>query len=239
MKWSWAILFCLIHALGLGACNKSERTTEDKKGKEQVQVPDSVEPGNDEVKTDNKFGPLESIKDLDQKIDSYKVSRNLTPDELESNKRLKQEIIRGTFDLYELCHLALDTHWNGLLEKDRNYFVELMTRLLETKAIFSKEQVKVQTEEKPYRVEYVKEEYLNQEKNKSQVSTIIYVPLEKIDLDIRYKLRLNHRGWKIYDVIVDEASLVENYKFQFNTIIQKHGYADLVGRMEKKLKEME
>ncbi len=46
------------------------------------------------------------------------------------------------------------------------------------------------------------------------------------------------KGWKIYDVIVDDASLLDNYRYQFDSIIRKGGYADLIRRMESKLKSI-
>ena len=107
-----------------------------------------------------------------------------------------------------------------------------MTALLERKAIFSKEQVK--DDSKPYQVVYKKEEFLDAQKNTAQVSTSLHVPTEKVDLGINYKLKKGAQGWQIFDVIVDSASLVENYKFQFDTIIRAHGYADLVARKENK-----
>ncbi len=182
------------------------------------------------------LGPLESIKELDRKIESYKTGTALTAEEIEANRVLKQSIIRGTFDLYELCRLALSVHWDQIDEKQRTYFADLMNRLLEKKALFSKEQVK--GDSKGYKVTYKSEQFLDAEKKTSLVQTKVVVPQEKVDLNINYKLIRNDRGWNIYDVIVDEASLVENYKFQFDTIIKKYGYQDLINRMEKKLAEM-
>jgi phospholipid transport system substrate-binding protein len=43
----------------------------------------------------------------------------------------------------------------------------------------------------------------------------------------------------VYDVIVDDASLVDNYRYQFDTIITKSGYPELVQRMKKKLTELQ
>ena len=181
--------------------------------------------------------PMESIKDLDAKVEGYKTGSKLTPEEIEHNRRLKEEIIRGTFDIAELCRLALAGHWEPLSQAERDSFVHLMTSLLERKAIFSKEQIK--GEEKPYRIVYREEKFLDPEKKRSQVTTTLYVPSKKIDLNINYHLTKGEKGWSIYDVIVDDASLVENYKFQFDTIIRKNGFSDLVSRMEKKLKEMD
>lgn len=183
------------------------------------------------------LSPMDSIKELDKKLDSYKTGKTLSQEDKEYNRRLKTEIIRGTFDLYELCRLALASHWDMLSPKDRNYFVNLMTHLLEKKALFSKEHVN--SDSKPYEIVYKKESFLNPEQTKSAVECKIIVPSEKVDLDIKYELIKTPQGWKIYDIIVDDASLVENYKFQFDTIIKDHGYPDLIARMEKKLKEME
>ncbi len=112
-----------------------------------------------------------------------------------------------------------------------------MTSLLEKKAILSKEQVK--GGERNYNIAYGKEEFINPEKTNASVATNLTVPSEKVNLAINYKLAKTDKGWQIFDVIVDNASLVENYRFQFHTIIEKSGFPDLVSRMETKLKEME
>ncbi len=183
------------------------------------------------------LGPLDSIKELDDKVSTYKSGSNLTPEDSAANTKLKEDIIRGTFDISELSRIALDVHWNEISEKERSYFSSLMTTLLEKKAILSKEQVK--SDNKPYHIAYKKEEMVGPDKKSALVFTILTVPSEKVSLNINYKLILTPTGWHIFDVIVDDASLVENYKFQFDTIIRKYGYPELVSRMEQKLKEME
>lgn len=229
------ILFLVVTvglSAGVASCKKGPSPQEGK-----VSEPPPEEFKQEVLAPDKIPSPLDSIKGLDVKVDSYKTGSHLTPEDVEANRRLKQQIIRGTFDLHELCRLALDIHWNSLKEADHRYFSGLMTRLLEKKAIFSKEQIK--GESKPYRIEYQKQEFLDAEKKSALVATKLTVPTEKVDLNIKYKLTLSPYGWMIYDVIVDEASLVENYKFQFDTIIKKYGYPELVSRMEKKLKEMD
>lgn len=232
---SFALILFLAILVSYPSCKKEEKK-EAKKAEVEDEVKVVSEKELEPLPPEKILNPIESIKELDRKIESYKTGNNLTPEEVEANRKLKKDIIRGTFDLYELCKLALDIHWNDLKNKERNHFVDLMTNLLEKKAIFSKEQVK--GESKGYRIAYNKQEFLDPEMKTSRVFTKIFIPSQKIDLDINYKLTLSPYGWKIFDVIVDEASLVENYKFQFDTIIRKHGYPELVARMEKKLGEM-
>lgn len=227
---------CLIAGLAAGvACSKKADPAQSTATNPQSVTSDSA-PGDIPSNADLQgLSPMDSIKALDKKVDHYKTG-TLTAEEDVKNRKLKQEIISGTFDLAELCKLSLDTHWNEINDEQKNHFVSLMTKLLERKAIFSKEQVK--TDGKPYDVVYKSEKYLDAEKTRASVASKILVPTQKVDLNISYSL-LNKGGiWKIYDVIVDDASLVDNYKFQFDTIIKKSGFADLIARMEKKLAEM-
>jgi phospholipid transport system substrate-binding protein len=192
--------------------------------KQEILKPEEVSP------------PLESIKGLDVMVESYHLGQNLSTEQIRDNLKLKQKIIRGTFDIKELCRLSLAKHWATLKEGQRDEFVGLMTRLLETKAIFSKEQLR--GENKLYSIKYSKEVFDDKEKKKSTVKTNMHIPKDKLNLAITYKLLLTPYGWKIYDVIVDEASLLSNYKFQFDRIIQKNGFDDLIQRMTSKLKKM-
>ena len=185
---------------------------------------------------DEIISPLESIKKLDQMIEAYHLGQELTPEEESENRLLKQKIIKGTFDIQELCRLSLGKHWEEITKDQQQEFVKLMTTLLETKAIFSKEQLKGSN--KYYTIVYKKETYDDAEKTKATIFTDMNVPKEKITLNITYKMLTTPYGWKIFDVIVDDASLLANYKFQFDRIILKSGFEDLIGRMNNKLKEI-
>ncbi|MBI4126651.1 MAG: ABC transporter substrate-binding protein, partial [Deltaproteobacteria bacterium] len=122
---------------------------------------------------------------------------------------------------------------------ERGKFVDIMIALLEERALFSKEQAATRSKkEQKYRVTYLNEKFLDGAKTKAQVITKLAIPSERLDVQLSYKLRKRGAEWKIYDVIVDGASLLENYRYQFNDIITKHGYDDLVGRMTKKLGEI-
>lgn len=229
------ILFLILLILVFpSACSKKVAEQKTELPAEAVTVPILDD---DIPASDPKLGPMDSIKDLDKKVDTYQTGSNLSAETVESNRKLKRQIIRGTFDISELCRVALGGHWNEINTAQQSQFVALMTELLEKKAILSKEQVK--GNEKPYQIIYATEKFLDDKKESAFVGTKLTVPSEKVTLNINYKLLKTQKGWKIFDVIVDEASLVENYKFQFDTIIKKSGYQELINRMQKKLTEMD
>jgi phospholipid transport system substrate-binding protein len=180
--------------------------------------------------------PTRAIQDLEAKMDDYKTGADLTAEDKAHNAQIKKDIITGTFDIRELCRLSLDKHWGGRSPEEQNNFVSMMTQLLEKKAVLSKEQGR--TRGKKYYVKYLGDTFLDPPKTRVRTRTSIHVPKEDVNVSIDYKLVKVGSEWKIFDVIVDDASLVDNYKYQFNSIITKHGYPELVSRINKKLKEM-
>ena len=55
------------------------------------------------------------------------------------------------------------------------------------------------------------------------------------DVAIDYRLRLKDGQWKVYDVVVEGISLVNNYRQQFNAILAKESFDGLLKRMQEKL----
>jgi len=182
--------------------------------------------------------PTKAIQELDGMLDDFHIG-NLTPEQEAENRQLKKKIIHGTFDIRELSRLSLAKHWAEISKEEQDHFVTLLTDLLEEKALFSKEQLAAKSKTaKKYRVIYKGHKFSDAKKERSFVITKVIVPAENIDITLNYKLKRQDGDWKIFDVIVDNASLVDNYRYQFDSIIKKHGYSDLVRRMTNKLDEI-
>ena len=56
-----------------------------------------------------------------------------------------------------------------------------------------------------------------------------------IEIPVDYVLHSEAGGWRAYDVITDEVSILKNYRSQFNRIIAKDGVDGLIKRMKAKL----
>ncbi|HEX5036549.1 MAG TPA: ABC transporter substrate-binding protein [bacterium] len=187
--------------------------------------------------------PSRAIQDLDDMLDSYYIDPQ-TPEQKKYNEDLKGAVIKGTFDIRELCRLALDKHWAERTPQEQDAFVDLMIRLLEKKAIFSKEQGQKKADKKKsktvYQVTYEGDKPLTPDQTALAMS-LVHIPSESLKIELNYKLKKESASgaWKIFDVIVDGASLLDNYKYQFDKIIGKEGYPNLIRRMESKLQELQ
>jgi phospholipid transport system substrate-binding protein len=57
------------------------------------------------------------------------------------------------------------------------------------------------------------------------------------DIPIVYRVKDVKGQWMVYDIIIEGVSLVQNYRQQFDRIINNEGYDGLVLRMKEKIEE--
>jgi phospholipid transport system substrate-binding protein len=55
-----------------------------------------------------------------------------------------------------------------------------------------------------------------------------------VEIPFVYKLIKKDAQWVVYDVVVEEVSLVSNYRKQFYQVIRDKSYAELLRRMKEK-----
>ncbi|NWF71822.1 MAG: ABC transporter substrate-binding protein, partial [Nitrospirae bacterium] len=56
----------------------------------------------------------------------------------------------------------------------------------------------------------------------------------KIGIPMDYRLHVKDGTWHAYDLVVDGVSLVKNYRSQFEKIIYKSSYQELVRRLRER-----
>jgi len=56
----------------------------------------------------------------------------------------------------------------------------------------------------------------------------------KVDTSLDFRLGSKSGDWRIYDVVIDDASMVRNYQAQFNRIIRDDSYGGLVKKLKQR-----
>ncbi|MBI2210680.1 MAG: ABC transporter substrate-binding protein, partial [Deltaproteobacteria bacterium] len=74
------------------------------------------------------------------------------------------------------------------------------------------------------------------ENNFAQVDTKV-LRSDGEEIPINYKLHLVGGQWKIYDVLIENISLVNNYRSQFHRILSTASFDDLIKRLQEKAPE--
>ena len=54
-------------------------------------------------------------------------------------------------------------------------------------------------------------------------------------IPIDYYLRLEDGNWKVYDVVIEGMGLVTNYRDQFNSILSRSSFDDLLRQLKNKI----
>jgi phospholipid transport system substrate-binding protein len=57
-------------------------------------------------------------------------------------------------------------------------------------------------------------------------------------IDVNYSMEKTDKGWKVYDVVIGGISLVQNYRSNFNSEIQKAGIDGLIATLVTKNKSL-
>ena len=149
----------------------------------------------------------------------------------EAAKELKKEklrvIYKNLFDEVELSRRTLVRNWSKLNPTQQQEFVVLFEQVLE-KAYVNK--ILAYTDEK---VVYTKENKIAE--NQIEVETKIITASKEVP--ITYRVILKDGKWRVYDVVVENVSLVQNYRTQFNDILSSKTPEQLLETLRKKVKE--
>ncbi|MEO8212590.1 MAG: ABC transporter substrate-binding protein [Myxococcales bacterium] len=174
--------------------------------------------------------PLAELKKSNDQLDKLlkKKYPNWSP-EAEAQKAAVQKLVGGFLDYRELAHRALARHWDKLKSVQRQEFVSTLRQLVE------RSYLKQVTGDPNYNIKYDKEEKTGSEATVEATLTTVSRG-KKVKIALVYKL-IYKDHWLVYDVVTDEQSMLENYRAEFNKIINKDGFDALLKRMNKKLEE--
>jgi phospholipid transport system substrate-binding protein len=138
-------------------------------------------------------------------------------------KRQLRETLMPRFDWTEMAKQTLGKHWDAAAARQSEFVSALSEFLGNSYAgkIGSYKDEKII--------------YLNEAVNndKAQVKTKI-VSSRGEPTAITYQLHRVEGEWKIYDVVVEDISLVVNYRSQFSRILAKGGFDDLLRQLKEK-----
>ena len=137
--------------------------------------------------------------------------------------RLRQ-IVYPLFDFNEMAMRSLGQNWRPLNPQQRKEFVSLFTALLEKTYA---DQIDLYDGQKVvYTGESVDNEY-------AQVDSRIFDKNGQT-YSVVYRLHRVDGKWRIYDVVAENISLVNNYRAQFNRVIAKSSFEELLKSMKQK-----
>jgi len=145
-------------------------------------------------------------------------------DNLEQQKQQLWDIALELFDFKALSIRSLGRNWRNMNAKQQDEFVDLFAKLLERTYM---DRIREYNDEK---VVFEKEVMLGEDK--AEVTTKIVT--QSSEIPIVYRLFSRAGEWRVYDVLIENVSMVKNYRTQFTEFLSNKNVDDLLEHLRQK-----
>lgn len=137
------------------------------------------------------------------------------------------DVLVPHFDVKRIAQIILGLNWRSASADQRTRFQQAFKNML----------VHNYADELLENYDSVKVDYKPARIDDDQIDATVDSSLDrqngKPPVAISFKLHLNGDQWQVYDVIVENVSLVLNFKTQVNAEIKRTSLDDVIARMEK------
>ena len=175
--------------------------------------------------TANAGVPTDQVRGTVDQVLAVLQDPSLKPESSQKERRDRlRQVIFARFDFAEMAQRSLGPEWRRRSPAEQQEFINLFTDLLQENYIGTIESYNGD------KVIYNRE---LQDQNNAEVQTTLTTRSEAA-YSINYRLRLVGKDWKVYDVVIENISLVNNYRSQFSRVISRSSYEELVRAMKEK-----
>lgn len=142
-----------------------------------------------------------------------------------------KETLIALFDSQEIAKRTLGVYWKDRTKAEQKEFVEVFTALVEKTYANSLDRYR-----KDFQVLFDQERV---DADYAEVDSRIVDPVLQKTFSLNYHLHKVDGKWMVYDVVIENVSLVRNYRNQFHRILGKKSYADLVASIRTKIQQLD
>ena len=132
------------------------------------------------------------------------------------------DLVFARFDFSEMTKRSLGRHWLRLAPNEQREFVNAFTQRL---LITYGRTVRTAGDERI--------QFQNEVVNGHEATVKTKVVSGGEDLPIDYLLHAIDGQWKVYDMVIDNVSVVNNYRAQFDRVIARSSVKDLLQKMKQ------
>ncbi|HYS17193.1 MAG TPA: ABC transporter substrate-binding protein [Candidatus Binatia bacterium] len=169
-------------------------------------------------------GPTDQLREYTDQVTKVLDDPSLAR---QDRRAAVRKIAQEAFDAAETAQRVLARHWQSRTAAEREEFTLLFADLLERTYIARMDE---------YGGERIR--YLGESVDGNLASVRARI-VTKNGTEVAIESRMNRRGerWLIYDVIIENVSLIANYRSQFDRIVRTSSYEELVRRLKTKRDE--
>lgn len=139
--------------------------------------------------------------------------------------------VKEIFDYGEFSSRTVGRNWNNFTDTQKNEFMNAFAQLLRATYI---DKIEGYNGEE---VQYLGET-IGANGDKVEVNTAISLKNQQAPIKVSYRMLSKQNHWVVYDVIIEGVSLVQNYRSQFNELLQKGDPNALIAKVNTRAQEL-
>lgn len=172
-------------------------------------------------------GPMAQLQQsVDELLRILQSQELQSPDKKTERKQLIDNATNEIFDFRQMARSSLGQTWDTLTSEEQDQFVGLFTRLIEQR--YKGKLDAYDNQKIIYKKELIKGK-------KALINTAVVD--KDLEILIDYRLNENQGKWLVYDLKIENVSLIVNYRRDFDSIIRKEQFAGLVEKISKQLEK--
>lgn len=152
-----------------------------------------------------------------------------SPKKIEERRTLLKKVVEPRFDFSEMSKRAMGPNWRKMSPEEQQEFVRLFRGLLEYTYAGMVDSYKYRGEKVLYVQERLDDSY-------AEVGTKIIKGQQEYRVD--YRMLKVGDEWKVYDVVFEGISIVNNFRSQFTRILTNSSVSELIAQLREKQKEL-
>jgi phospholipid transport system substrate-binding protein len=165
--------------------------------------------------------PTEQLRTYTDQVVKILQNPSMT---LSERREAVRHLAEEVFDVTETAKRALGQHWQQRTPAEQDEFVKLFANLLEQTYISRIDEFGGE------RLTYVSEQI---DGDRAIVRAKITTK-NGTDVPVESRVLLKGNRWLIYDILIENLSLISNYRAQFDRVIRTASYDELVKRLKTK-----
>ena len=169
-------------------------------------------------------GPTETVKGAVDQVFVGQDGSALKKVSIAERRADIRKVAENLFDFQEMSRRSLGSTWDTVSSSEKQEFVRLFTSLIANSYMGKIEQ---------YTGEPIRYESEQIDGSEAAVLSRVVTP-KGAEIGIEYRLYRAEARWAVYDVRVDGISLVNSYKAQFNRLLQRGSFAELLKQLKQK-----
>jgi phospholipid transport system substrate-binding protein len=166
--------------------------------------------------------PTDALREYTEAVQKVLDDPALKTEDRRSERRAAvRKLAAEAFDVQETARRALGTHWQQRTPAEREEFVQLFADLLEHTYI-----AKIDL----YGGERLR---FTDERLDGDTAVVRAKVMTRQGTEVPVEGRMHRKAdrWLIYDVVIENVSLIANYRAQFDRIIRTSSFAELIKRL--------